>query len=165
MSAGTKLFLYGWLPYFHMPGCFSSLAAPGMQLLRRYYPVWCPWSDLCVLFIMVVLIVIYATQWYYLLKILGPDLNATLPYRYLTVTAVLLMVGACVTVSHRMWDIRWLAMVFVRVVAVLPYAGLLLFVGCPEGAAAPTLLFCLAAMVGCASFGSWTHELQSRVNF
>ena len=114
---------------------------------------------------MVVLIAIYASQWYYLLKIFGPDLKATHPYRYLTVTAMLLMVGARVTVTHRIWDIRGLAMVFVRVVAVLPYAGLLLFVGCPEGAAAPTLLFCLAAMVGCASFGSRTHELQPRVNF
>ena len=114
---------------------------------------------------MVGLIVIYTSQWYYLLKILGLDLNAIHPDRYLTDTAMLPVVDAFVTVSHRMWDIRWHAMVFVGVAAVLPNAGLLFFVGSPEGAAAPTFSFCLAAMVGCASFGSWNHELQSRVSF
>ena len=99
------------------------------------------------------------------MKILGLDLDAIHPDRYLAGTAMLPMVEAFVAVSHRMWEIRWHAMVFVGVAAVLRNAGLLFFVGSPEGAAAPTLLFCLAAMVGCASFGSWNHELQSRVNF
>ena len=96
---------------------------------------------------------------------LGLDLAAVHPDRYCTDSATLLMVDAFVTVSHLMLDIRWQEMVFMGVVAVLPFAGLLFFVGRPEGAAAPALLFCLAAMVGCASFGRWNHEFQPRVNF
>ena len=47
-----------------------------------------------------------------------------------------------------MLNVRWHEILFIRVVAVLPYAGLLLFVGSPGDAAAPTLLTCLVPMVG-----------------
>ena len=118
-----------------------------------------PLERLSFILTIVGLFVISTSQWYYLMRMLGLDLTAIRPDRYFTDTAMLLMLDWFVTVSHLMLDIRWHAIVHIGVVAVLPSAGLLLFVGSPGGAAAPTLLFCLAAMVGSLrSFHyGWTH--------